>query len=668
MDLPRLRIAGSWFVDDSQRHYLLRGVNLGGDCKVPYPAGGTHFPSAFADHRDVSFIGRPFPLDEAEEHFDRLHAWGFNCLRLLTTWEAVEHAGPGRYDAAYLDYFAEVCRRAGDWGFYVFVDFHQDVWSRMTGGDGAPGWLFEAVGLDFTKFHAAGAAHVMQHKYDFARGGRQDDTYPTMSWSQNYRYPANAIMWTLFFAGAAYCPDFRIGGRNVQDFLQDHYLGAMAAVAARLKAMPHVLGFDSLNEPGSGYVGKRMSHRHVARDEINPAPVRPGLAWSPLDGLAVARGLTREMPYLAIDFAARKVVPVRSERINPDGVSIWLAGRSCPFEAAGAYRLTTTGIEVLDEDFFAHRRGRPVEMARDFMGAFFSRVATRIRSVNVDWLLFAELDPNGGLARGFPADTPAGTVNASHWYDIVTLATKQFLYPTGFDAVGGMTLDGAAAIECTYANQIGRIKAAATSLNGGAGAPTLIGEFGIPFDLADGAAYRAWAAGERGTEPWQSHIIALDLMYNALDSLLVSATQWNYTASNRNDAAIGDGWNQEDLSVFSRDQQIGAGGADDGGRALGGFVRPYARRICGTAIAMRFERTSGDFCFSYVANQAGETEIFVPSLQYPDGYEIDVEGADAMADPKNQKLLLTADAGSLVTLRLRRRWGDVWIDAEPSLV
>ena len=31
---------------------------------------------------------------------------------------------------------AEVCRRAGEHGLYVFVDFHQDVWSRMTGGDG----------------------------------------------------------------------------------------------------------------------------------------------------------------------------------------------------------------------------------------------------------------------------------------------------------------------------------------------------------------------------------------------------------------------------------------------------------------------------------------------------------------------------------------------------
>ena len=52
----------------------------------------------------------------------------------MTTWEAVEHAGPGQYDTAYLDYFAELCRVSGEYGFYVFVDFHQDAWSRFSGG------------------------------------------------------------------------------------------------------------------------------------------------------------------------------------------------------------------------------------------------------------------------------------------------------------------------------------------------------------------------------------------------------------------------------------------------------------------------------------------------------------------------------------------------------
>ena len=117
---------------------------------------------------------------------------------MLTTWEAVEHAGPGQYDAAYLDHLQAICRKAGDHGLYVFIEFHKDAWSCMSGGDGAPGWTFEAVGLDFSRFDAAGAAHVMQQRYGYASARDSQKSYPPMRWAQNYRMPADAIMWTLF--------------------------------------------------------------------------------------------------------------------------------------------------------------------------------------------------------------------------------------------------------------------------------------------------------------------------------------------------------------------------------------------------------------------------------------------------------------------------------------
>ena len=96
--IDKIHIEKSYFKDQSGRTVIFRGVNLGGDCKLPYPNGGTNIPTDFSDNKKVSFIGRPFPLNKADEHFNRLKSWGFNCLRLLTTWEAIEHNGPNKFD------------------------------------------------------------------------------------------------------------------------------------------------------------------------------------------------------------------------------------------------------------------------------------------------------------------------------------------------------------------------------------------------------------------------------------------------------------------------------------------------------------------------------------------------------------------------------------------
>lgn len=578
------------FRDRHGRHVILRGVNLGGDCKVPTtPDGHTYRRTDFADHRTVSFVGRPFPLVEADAHFARLKRWGFNCLRLLTTWEAVEHAGPGQYDEAYLDYFTAIAKRAGEFGFHVFIDFHQDVWARMSGGDGAPGWTFDAAGLDFAKFDAADAAHVMAHRYDAARGGRQD-TYPQMSWGSNYRMPANAIMWTLFFAGPAFASDRMVEGRNVGTYLQDHYLGAMHAVAERVADLSHVIGFDTLNEPGSGWIGQRLNERRG---------LLRGPAWSPLDALAVASGFTRTLPLLE---GGERVV-------NAAGVSIWLDGVTDPFREAGIWAVDTDGdpIAIVD-NHFATINGRPVDHGRDFMAPFYARVAETVRAVRDDWLIFAEADPFGG--HGLP-DCPPRTVNASHWYDLATLVTKRFIPWQSRDLLTGQLNEGREAVVEHYTAGLQRIADIGNAL--GSGAPTLIGEFGIPFDLNDADAYRRWTDGDRGPDLWAAHDAALSAMYDALDALLLSSTQWNYTASNANDPMVGDGWNQEDLSIWSPDQVDDLGDPDGGARALDGFCRPYVCAAQGRIISQSW--ANGIFRCVIEADLSIEapTEVFVPA-------------------------------------------------------
>lgn len=656
MNLPKLHIEGRWFVDEQGRRVILRGVNLGGDCKVPYPDGGTNFPSDFSNHRDVSFVGRPFPSAEADEHFGRLRAWGFNCLRLLTTWEAVEHRGPNEYDAEYLDYYADLCRRAGEYGFYVFVDFHQDVWSRMSGGDGAPCWLFDKVGIDYRKIGDSECAHVMQNLYDYARGGRQEDRYPTMSWSQNAARPANGVMWTLFFAGRDFAPGLNIDGVNVQDYMVEHYLGSMREIARRVRDLPNVIGFDSLNEPFQGWIGQSLTYRHLGPSDSNPNRALPGLAWSPLDGLLVSHGVTRSIPVLNFDPATRGVVHKRDKTLNPRRISIWKDDQRDPFQQVGAWRVNKDGgFDVLRDNYFQRVGDRKVDFVEDYMGPFFARVADNIRAINPDWILFAELDPLAGFfGESFPKDTPPNTVNAGHWYDVVTLSTKTFNPNFNLDVLTGEIATAAEKIQAQYERQLGKIARMSESVNGGA--PTLIGECGIPFDLNGADAYRAYGAGDRSDTPWTSHIIALDLMYNALDALLINSTQWNYTASNRNDLTIGDGWNQEDLSIFSRDQQSDPNDINSGGRALTGFVRPYAMATQGTPRKVRFDRISGDFelVFDADLNIDALTEIFVPRLQYPRGCAVEASGASAEVDLKNQRVIVKAERAGEVRVAIRR--------------
>jgi len=387
--LSRLRIEGRWFIDEHGRRVILRGVNLGGDCKVPYPDGGTNFPSDFSNHREVSFIGRPFPIGEAGEHFSRLRAWGFNCLRLLTTWEAVEHRGPRDYDAAYLDYFAELCRLAGDYGFYIFVDFHQDVWSRMTGGGGAPCWLFEKVGIDYRRLAESGCAHVMQHLYDYARGGRQEDRYPTMSWVQNERLPANGIMWTLFFAGRDFAPGLTIDGVNVQDYMLEHYLGAQREIARRIRDLPNVLGFDSLNEPAPGWIGQPLTYRHLGPSDTNPDRAMPGLAGSPLDGLLVSHGIARSIPVLEFDPAAKAAVHKQDRTINPERISIWEAAKAIRSRMQAHGGSTTTAVSTFCAKTFSNASAIAKSTSSKTTWDHFSRASPRI---------FARLIPIGSCS------------------------------------------------------------------------------------------------------------------------------------------------------------------------------------------------------------------------------------------------------------------------------
>lgn len=618
-----LHVNGRTLEDPDGRPVLLRGVNLGGNSKTPaVPDGRTHLPTDFSDHRTVSFVGRPFPLGEADEHYGRLRHWGFNCLRFLTTWEAIEHAGPGRYDTDYLDYLAEVVARAADYDLYVFIDPHQDVWSRMTGGDGAPGWTLELAGFDVTKLDASEAALTMQRRYP---------DYGTMVWSGNRRRLASGTLFTLFFGGARLAPECRVGDENLGAFLQRHYLGAVEQVAARLRGMAHVIGYDTMNEPDGGYMGlPRLSD---LRPLTNAGPLMTGF-----ETLIVPAGFTRRVPWQArhgVELAREGTVT-----LNPGGVLAWREPSLDIWRRHGVWDVDRRGEPVLlCDDYFAG-----VDFVRDGLGPFVERFAAAVRRHDADAIVLVETRPN--VVDPLPEAMLDQTVYAAHWYDSLTTRSKHFDPARAIDPESGDAISGEAAVREAYAAQMGRHVARAER-SAPRGMPVLLGEFGVPYDLDGGVAFR--------TGDFSAQESALSATYDALDAHLLHGTLWNYTPDNSN--AWGDGWNGEDYSVFSRDQQTSAGDPDSGGRAVAGFCRPFARACAGQLVTQRFDAGSGRFTLTIDADPARSPSlVYAPRCHYPGGPIVSVTDGRVTAAGE-QLLAWTCYAAGRQSLTLERLAG-----------
>jgi len=160
------------------------------------------------------------------------------------------------------------------------------------------------------------------------------------------------------------------------------------------------------------------------------------------------------------------------------------------------------------------------------------------------------------------------------------------------------------------------------------GGPTIIGEFGLPYDINKKRAYQISKSNPK--KAWKSHVKALTWYYDALDANLLSSCQWNYNPENCNE--WGDLWNLEDFSIFSKDQQTTNWheDIDAGGRAIPGFCRPHFISVAGTPLKMEFHRKKGTFFFEFDGDAAinAPTILYIPKIHYPSGFDITVSDGD----------------------------------------
>lgn len=616
---PLVRVQGDLFVDEQGRALQLRGVNLSGACKIPTtPNGATHLKDSLLETKHVSFVGRPFPLDECDEHYTRLKAWGMMHLRFLVTWEAIEHEGPGIYDMEYIAYVRQMLIRAKPYGFTIYIDPHQDVWSRWTGGDGAPGWIFEKLGMDTTKFQETGAAYLHQY-YE------TPTQFPKMLWPTNYLKYACATMFTLFWTGDEFAPQCKIDDVPVQKYLQEHYIKALGALARELRDLPHIVGYGTMNEPSKGYF--EYQHLNKLQTELMNGPLP-----TPFEGMALASGHCMQVGVYSPGFNANVLGRPNSRIVvNLESASVWVADRRCVWKEHGVWStVQATGAPILLKPTYFQRP--KIDWGRDIYLPFAQKYANHIREVcRPCWdpalnlpCVFIELPPSNFGGVPFPRITKEelpNAINAGHWYDGMTMFRGAFNENFTLDVLTKRPVLGFQKVRHQFVKEQKGFLHESHSHMGGV--PTLIGECGIRFDLSGGKAFK--------TGDWKEQRKAMDTTVSALENNRLNFCLWNYCPLNTHD--LGDLWNLEDFSVFSRaeqtqdakkDQQAWKSNVHSGGRALRAFCRPYPLECNGRVLLSMFDMHSR----LYVADlelfrEQKSSRFFVPAkVQYPHGYKL----------------------------------------------
>ncbi|MEB3065162.1 cellulase family glycosylhydrolase [[Mycobacterium] zoologicum] len=205
--------AGTWITDADGRVVVLHGFNE--VYKIP-----PYEPSAggFSDD-DAAFLA----------------ANGFNSIRLGVIWAGVEPE-PGVIDYNYLASINQTVQILANHGIASIIDFHQDDFSPVFGGEGAPEWATQTGGLP----------------------------NPDIGFGLNYPLnPAQNHAWDMLWSNAK-GPD-GVG-------LLNHYARMTQAVADYFKDDPNIAGYEIINEPwaGSSWLSTIFGNSYYEAQQLTP--------------------------------------------------------------------------------------------------------------------------------------------------------------------------------------------------------------------------------------------------------------------------------------------------------------------------------------------------------------------------------------------------------------
>ena len=191
-----------WIRDNDNRVIILHGLNISNAAKR---TSNQISWQTFDDYKKMS-------MD-----------WGFNCVRLLIFWSAIEPE-LGVYNDTYLDLVEERVNWAEDLGLFVILDMHQDLYSAKFGGVGAPYWAVRDDGMNFTYKNP---------------------------WWINYIQPAVRHAFHNFWTG---------------EDLRTSFSNSWRHVATRFADRGNAIGYEILNEPFFGYYLPRTFEKKYLKD------------------------------------------------------------------------------------------------------------------------------------------------------------------------------------------------------------------------------------------------------------------------------------------------------------------------------------------------------------------------------------------------------------------
>jgi hypothetical protein len=260
-----LTVYDGQYVDRYGRQVVLRGFNVSGESKL-------------AENEGLPFAS---VADAQKSAAAMRNLTGADSIRFLITWAYIEPQ-PGQIDYTYLNKVVAQMQAFLDEGIYVFVDFHQDLYSRYIfnsgswyTGDGAPEWVIA------------------------------DGSYPTencgacVTWGQNLTSNA-AVQDAMYDFWHNRTLTTSAGRLSVQD----EFLATAKTSLAYLKSslstdeFDHVLGVDPYNEPYAGkydsgqtsstwesgvlwpFYQKFRAAMDAAGWQAKPALIEPNVFWN----------------------------------------------------------------------------------------------------------------------------------------------------------------------------------------------------------------------------------------------------------------------------------------------------------------------------------------------------------------------------------------------------